>query len=123
LADNQVHAAVAVGVEQLHVRVGQREAGRGVAHGPGQVEAPLTQVAPVPDRGAVHLQDVRQAVAEEVGQLQVGASQRRGRQVSAVDREEVAPFGREARVAEFQWRQRLALPVVIVAGHPHLAEK
>ena len=74
--DQQVGAAVAVRVEQLHARVAELRGRRARSHLARQIEAAVAQVAPVA-HGAVHLEDVGQAVAEQVDQLEVGLASER----------------------------------------------
>src|SRR6478672_9789238 len=59
--DHEVHAAVAVGIQHLNPRTGERKSGRCVAHLQRKRKSTAPDVAPVPDR-AIHLKDIRQAV-------------------------------------------------------------
>ena len=90
-------------------------------HLAGQVEAAVAQVAPVAD-GAVHLQDVGQAVAEEIGQFIVWLGQRSRRKVRTRERAVIAPNGLKACVSELKRWQLFCLRAV-VACHLDLAEQ
>ncbi len=121
MAGQQIDAPVAVGIDELHPWVGQLQARRRLVHQTRTIVIAIPQVAPIAD-DAVHLEHVGQAVAKQVGQLQVGAGQGAGRQLRTLDGKEPPPFRLEAGVAEFQLGQRFCL-VAVVPGHLDLAEQ
>jgi hypothetical protein len=92
----QVRAPVAVHVGELHPGVAQVDVGGDFRHRPRGVEPAVAQVTPEPG-GAVHLDEVGQAVAEQAHYLEVAVRQRARRQ-RVVQR----AHRREACVAEFQ---------------------
>ena len=98
--DQQVGAAVAVGVEELHAGVAEAQPGRRLAHRRAAGRSGRRRGCASSARVAVHLEDVGQAVAEQVDQLEVAVGQRARRQVvAAAARKNVRLSGREARVA------------------------
>jgi hypothetical protein len=88
----------------LYPFVGQSDSCRGGPHLTRKVKSTITQVAPVAHR-TVHLQDVGQAVAEEVDQLQIWMGQGVGGQVPALQRGEVSSRRLESGVIELERRK------------------
>ena len=125
---NEVGAAVAVGVHELHARVGEGERRR-LGQLAGQVEPAAAGVAPDPRRGP-ELDHVGQPGPVQVDQGQGRVTQRRGRQARPGHRREPPPGRVETRVPERQRRQvlgRRVLPggqtLVVDPDHVHIGQQ
>ena len=108
----QVGSTVAIGIDQLHAGVGQMQPCRDFKNGFGLGELAAAQVSPIARRRA-KLQDVRQAMSEQVDQRQIGVGQARHGQGGSLHRKELAFRGLESRVVEVERRQFPGRPAVI----------
>src|SRR5262245_47854328 len=107
--DQQVAATVAVGIDHLHPGICKPKPCWRIAHVPWKIKPATASVAPVAYR-AIHLQNVRQAMAKEIDELVVWLRQGRCRHICTGEREEIATLWLESRIAELQRGQRLSAP-------------
>ncbi|GJE41268.1 hypothetical protein AEGHOMDF_0430 [Methylobacterium soli] len=113
IGDEQIGAAVAVGIDKLHASIRQAETSRRVRHGAGRGKDAGAEIAPVA-HGAVDLDEIGQSAAEEVDEVERLVGERARRQAMAAQGAE-APLRRlEGRVAKLQcghgFRRRAVMP-------------
>jgi len=80
----KIGLAVTAHVTEPHPGLSELDAGRNLGHGPGSIQPTFAEVSPVPESGRTAVQHIREAVAEQVHQREIGIVQRLRRHVIAV---------------------------------------